>query len=1229
MRCPRCFRKLAAGAACPADGSPPIEDERAPVEPPPPPEVPGWRLLAPIAAGGQAAVWRGERAGVVAAIKVAHVGGPEVVAGFAREAAAQDAVGAPTVAALYERGTTGDGRPYLAMELVGGVTLGDHLAHAPGPAPLDDVVGWLAGLAAALAALERAGWVHGDLKPDNVVREPDGRIRLLDLGMAVSVRGPDPAITAGGTALYMAPEQLRGEPVTAATDRYAFGAIGFELATTRPPFVGDRAAIELGHLSFRAPRAAMVRPVPVGLDELLARCLAKAPAARPADAAALAAALGAIDGAALVSRAAPVAVGNRSSVALVAVERAPSNLNLEVEARRRGGVVARQAGGRTLLAFSPDDCPAPVPAALATAAALAAVDARVVVHVAQVAVRRGKDGRVMLFGPALERPDWLPPPAPGVVVTAAAARELDPGELEPIDGASRLRERPVDAAPEPVAAGPIFGRDPIVASARGSAAAALGDGPPAIWVAVGGPGSGKSRLADELVADLGRRQPEAAVVRLAGARTLGAGAATVLASLGAQLAAIAAPPPTAAPLPLTAEVRAAVEAVLAERPLAIVVDDAHWIDEAVLAALAVAARASTGPLWLAATATDALVATAPAWLDGARVTVETLGPLDDADARLAMRRALTPVRRVPETLVARLAARSGGVPGVIAALGRELRRSGVIRRHPGSEVWFVAADELDFLPPTPGVMWFATRMLAALPPGVAELTRAIALFGGEFTPAEVDAITAASEAGVNLDPVIGLTELVARGVVVEVGGAYRFRSEAEQGAIADTVPAATQRALHGVALAHAQREADAIAALPRIAYHAARAGHGEVAAAAAEALAKAALARHAPLEAERWWTLAIEQLGDGDPHARQRLLGARGATRRLLTHYESAQVDLRAARALAEAHGDLAAAIDLTVADGAVCDFTERLGESARLIEEAAARAPADLPAPVRAHLDNWLGVVRARQERLPEARALLEAAIAAATTHGDHTTAIGSMLMLGGVLRRLGAPHDGLAVLDRAIALCDAVGDHFHLTYGLFNRVNIWRQLERNDAAAADAERAIAIANRMGLDLIELWGWYDLSLLRFWGGDLAGALDAASASHRIGSERLRAAPPVVTSVWHALLLAAAGERAAARRELDHVRADDLGGNPFLVLTRDLAELACGDALGAAWDDVVAQSQRATADPEDAFFVWWLRARVARRLGDDAEVSASGARAEAAARALGRAPVPLAWPGEA
>jgi hypothetical protein len=252
-----------------------------------------------------------------------------------------------------------------------------------------------------------------------------------------------------------------------------------------------------------------------------------------------------------------------------------------------------------------------------------------------------------------------------------------------------------------------------------------------IWVAIGAAGAGKSRLLDELAAQVAGDHPEAAVVRLAGARSFGAGAAAALATLREQLDAIA-PSAPAGNLPLPALVRALCDAALAERPLAILVDDAQWIDDALMQALGVAARTATGPLWLAATATAALTAAQPAWLDGAasawpaRPARRRRRPSADA----ARAGAGPPGARGADRAAGRAL---GGVPGVITALARELRRAGVIRQHPGSEVWFVAADELDYLPPAPGVQWFVTRQLAALG-RLPELARAVALLGRASTP---------------------------------------------------------------------------------------------------------------------------------------------------------------------------------------------------------------------------------------------------------------------------------------------------------------------------------------------------------------------------------------------------------------------------------------------------------------------------------------------------------------
>src|SRR5690606_4383707 len=125
--------------------------------------------------------------------------------------------------------------------------------------------------------------------------------------------------------------------------------------------------------------------------------------------------------------------------------------------------------------------------------------------------------------------------------------------------------------------------------------------------------------------------------------------------------------------------------------------------------------------------------------------------------------------------------------------------------------------------------------------------------------------------------------------------------------------------------------------------------------------------------------------------------------------------------------------------------------------------------------VDNWLGVVRARQGRLDEAALLLRRAIAAAEPMGEHETVIGSMLMLGGVYRRALRLDDARGALDDAIASSEVRGDVFHLTVGLFNRINVWRILGALDRAEADCARAIEVAERHGYGQMEIAGWLNL----------------------------------------------------------------------------------------------------------------------------------------------------------
>jgi hypothetical protein len=209
---------------------------------------------------------------------------------LAREARAAAALSHPSIATIYALEDI-DGDLFIASELVRGATL--RSALAPGPLPREQLLDTLSQIAEALAAAHAHGIVHRDLKPENVLRGTDGRIKVVDFGIARSLT-PLPDARAGltltgaqlGTPGYMAPEQLRGRPIDARADVFAFGVMAYELATGSHPFGGSDPAALLERLVSDDPP--LSRPLePAGLDRIIRTCLRGDPAARYASGAEL------------------------------------------------------------------------------------------------------------------------------------------------------------------------------------------------------------------------------------------------------------------------------------------------------------------------------------------------------------------------------------------------------------------------------------------------------------------------------------------------------------------------------------------------------------------------------------------------------------------------------------------------------------------------------------------------------------------------------------------------------------------------------------------------------------------------------------------------------------------------------------------------------------------------------------------------------------------------------
>ena len=211
-----------------------------------------WRLTSMLGSGGMGEVWAAERADGAfeqrAAVKLVRAdrGAEAIVGRFLAERQILASLDHPHIARLLDGGLAPDGRPYFALELVEGSPVTDW-ARLTQPS-LDELLGRVLDLCDAVEAAHQRLVVHRDIKPGNVLVTADGRLKLLDFGIAKVIEADvDTRETQLGgrpcTPAYAAPEQLLGEPVTTATDVYLIGALTFELLTGRPPFERDPAAL--------------------------------------------------------------------------------------------------------------------------------------------------------------------------------------------------------------------------------------------------------------------------------------------------------------------------------------------------------------------------------------------------------------------------------------------------------------------------------------------------------------------------------------------------------------------------------------------------------------------------------------------------------------------------------------------------------------------------------------------------------------------------------------------------------------------------------------------------------------------------------------------------------------------------------------------------------------------------------------------------------------------------
>jgi serine/threonine-protein kinase len=184
---------------------------------------------------------------------------------------------------VFDTGVDGGDR-FIVMELVEGPTLRELLDTEGRLAP-ERATEIASRLSSALAFAHGRAVIHRDVKPSNVLLPPDGGVKLADMGIArlLSPEALTATLSVRGTALYISPEQVRGDRVDPRADLYSLGCVLFEMLTGRTPFEGDLAALSYAHTHTPAPRVRSIDPtVPAAMDELVAAMLEKDPARRPA-----------------------------------------------------------------------------------------------------------------------------------------------------------------------------------------------------------------------------------------------------------------------------------------------------------------------------------------------------------------------------------------------------------------------------------------------------------------------------------------------------------------------------------------------------------------------------------------------------------------------------------------------------------------------------------------------------------------------------------------------------------------------------------------------------------------------------------------------------------------------------------------------------------------------------------------------------------------------------------
>jgi serine/threonine protein kinase len=253
-----------------------------------------YRLIEQIGAGGMAVIYKAQdmELGRLVAVKVLRpslVGDPEFLMRFRREAQAAANLSHPNIVTVHDVGQDGPKTHFIVMEYVDGQDLKKLIRSREEPFGVDAALAIIVEVCKGVGYAHRAGLVHCDIKPQNILVTPDNSIKVTDFGIARALSSaqslePDSEEEeiVWGSPHYFSPEQAAGETPTPASDVYSIGVVLFELLTGRLPFMGvDYRELALAHIKQDPPSLMDVDPaLPQELDRIIRKVLSKEPAAR-------------------------------------------------------------------------------------------------------------------------------------------------------------------------------------------------------------------------------------------------------------------------------------------------------------------------------------------------------------------------------------------------------------------------------------------------------------------------------------------------------------------------------------------------------------------------------------------------------------------------------------------------------------------------------------------------------------------------------------------------------------------------------------------------------------------------------------------------------------------------------------------------------------------------------------------------------------------------------------